>query len=84
MENRNRNTQLALDKFGKYLVTESRKNLTRLKKNNTKKLYDSLRYDVKVMENSMSFDFFMEEYGEWVDKGRKRARTLRSLLSLDG
>ena len=26
------------------------------------------------MENSMSFDFFMEEYGEWVDKGRKKGK----------
>ena len=74
MENRNRNTQLALEKFGKYLVTESRKNLTRKKKNNTRKLYDSLDYDVQVMANSLNFGFIMEEYGEWVDKGRKKGK----------
>jgi len=74
VENRSRNTEIALNKFGKYLVTEARKNLTRKNKNNTNKLYDSLRYDVKVMENSMNFDFFMEEYGEWVDKGRKKGK----------
>ena len=72
MENRNRNTQLALEKFGKYLVTESRKNLTRKNKNNTRKLYDSLRYEVDVTTNAVNFDFIMEEYGEWVDKGRKK------------
>ena len=72
MENRNRNTQLALEKFGKYLVTESRKNLTRKNKNNTRKLYDSLRYEVDVTANAVNFDFIMEEYGEWVDKGRKK------------
>jgi len=74
VENRNRNTKLALEKFGKYLVTESRKNLTRKNKNNTRKLYDSLRYEVDVTANAMNFDFIMEEYGEWVDKGRKKGK----------
>lgn len=74
MDNRSRNTEIALNKFGKYLVTEARKNLTRKNKNNTKKLYDSLRYEVNVMPNSMNFDFIMEEYGEWVDKGRKKGK----------
>jgi hypothetical protein len=68
------NTEAALAKFGKYLVKESRKNLTRKKKNVTKGLYDSLGYDVKAMPNSFSFDFLMEEYGEWVDKGRKAGK----------
>lgn len=71
MSDRQRNTELALNKFGKYLVTESRKNLTRMKKNVSRKLYESLDYDVKSMPNSLEFDFLMEEYGEWVDKGRK-------------
>jgi hypothetical protein len=65
------NTQAALNKFGKYLVKESRKNLTRLKKRNSNGLYDSLNYDIKAMPNSFEFDFLMKEYGEWVDKGRK-------------
>lgn len=65
------NTKKALEKFGKYLVAQSRSNLTRKKKRVTSRLYDSLGYDVKVMPNSMAFDFLMEEYGEWVDKGRK-------------
>jgi len=68
------NTQKALDKFGKYLVKESRKNLTRKKKNVTNSLYDSLDYDIKAMPNSFEFDFLMNEYGEWVDKGRKAGK----------
>jgi hypothetical protein len=68
------NTKKALEKFGKYLVKESRRNLTRKKKNVTKTLYDSLGYDVKAMPSSFSFDFLMEEYGEWVDKGRKAGK----------
>jgi len=68
------NTKKALDKFGKYLVKESRKNLTRKKKNVTNSLYESLDFDVKAMPNSFEFDFLMNEYGEWVDKGRKAGK----------
>jgi len=68
------NTQKALNKFGKYLVKESRKNLTRKKKNVTNSLYESLDYNVKAMPNSFEFDFLMNEYGEWVDKGRKAGK----------
>ena len=68
------NTKKALEKFGKYLVKESRKNLTRKKKNVTNSLYDSLDYQVKAMPNSFEFDFLMEEYGEWVDKGRRAGK----------
>ena len=68
------NTKKALEKFGKYLVKESRKNLTRKKKNVTNSLYDSLDYEVKAMPNSFEFDFLMEEYGEWVDKGRRAGK----------
>ena len=57
------NTQAALNKFGKYLVKESRKNLTRLKKRNSNGLYDSLNYDIKAMPNSFEFDFLMK--GIW-------------------
>ena len=60
------NTKLALDKFGKYLVTQSRANLTRQKKNVTKTLYNSLDYEVKVNPKSIEFDFIMEAYGEWL------------------
>ena len=68
------NTKKALDRLGKYLVKESRKNLTRKKKNVTNSLYESLDYDLKVMPNSFEFDFLMNEYGEWVDKGRKAGK----------
>ena len=74
MDINTKNTEAALDKFGKYLVKEARKNLTRKKKNNTKGLYKSLDYEVKAMPNSINFDFLMQEYGEWVDKGRKAGK----------
>ena len=59
---------------GENTVKESRKNLTRKKKNVTNSLYESLDYDLKVMPNSFEFDFLMNEYGEWVDKGRKAGK----------
>jgi hypothetical protein len=68
------NTRLALDKFGKYLVTESRKNLTRKKKNVSGSLYRSLSYELTTGPSSIGFDFLMNEYGEWVDKGRKAGK----------
>jgi len=68
------NTRLALNKFGKYLVAESRKNLTKKKKNVTGNLYQSLAYEITTGPNSLDFDFLMAEYGEWVDKGRKAGK----------
>ena len=61
--------QKQLDKFKNYVISESRKNLTRLKKNSSKKLYNSLRGEAKAMPNSFSMDFFMEDYGHFQDKG---------------
>ena len=61
--------QKQLDKFKAYVISESRKNLTKLKKNSSKKLYNSLRGEAKAMPNSFSMDFFMEDYGHFQDKG---------------
>lgn len=68
------NTKRALDKFGKYLVKQSRSNLSKKKKNVTNKLYDSLDYSIRSSNVSFEFDFLMEAYGEWVDKGRKAGK----------
>ena len=61
--------QKQLDKFKASVIKESRKNLTNLKKNSSKKLYSSLRGEVKVMPKSFSMDFFMADYGQYQDKG---------------
>lgn len=61
--------QKQLDKFKAYVISESRKNLTNLKKNSSKKLYNSLRGEAKAMPNSFSMDFFMADYGHFQDKG---------------
>jgi len=41
---------------------------------NTGTLRKSLKGEVKAMPNSFEADILMEEYGEWVDKGRKRGK----------
>ena len=63
--------QETFDKFGKYVVQQARANLTKKKKNVSKKLYDSIGYDMRASQSgiSFSFDFKMEEYGEYQDKG---------------
>ena len=64
-------TKQALQVFAKNVVKFSRSNLTRQKKNVNKKLYDSIKYDLKVHKNSFSLLFEMEDYGVFQDKGVK-------------
>jgi hypothetical protein len=69
------NTQEELDKFKNYVIQQSKSNLTKLKKNSSKKLYDSIKGKVKVMPNSFSMEFTMEDYGQYQDKGVNGKRT---------
>lgn len=64
-----------LDIFGKYLVKQTRSNLTRKGKKNTSKLYNSLDYKVKVNKNSFEFEFLAEDYLTFVDKGVKGVKS---------
>lgn len=64
-----KDTQDALNAFGKYVVQQSRSKLTQSNKNASKRLYESLGYELKVMPNSFSMAFLMENYGEYQDKG---------------
>lgn len=62
-----------LDAFGKYVVKQSKANLTRKKKKDTGELYKSIDYDLFVSktEASFSLSFKMADYGEFIDKGVK-------------
>lgn len=70
-----------LENFGKYLVTESRKNLTRSGRRDTNNLYDSLDYNVDVTDNALRFEFLTNEYGEFIDKGVKGVGGVRKSTS---
>ena len=63
------NVKDSLNKFAKYVVQQSRSNLTKGKKNVSKSLYDSIDYDLTVSPNSFSLSFIMDEYGMYQDKG---------------
>ena len=63
--------QEVIDKFRKYVVQQSRSNLTKQKKNASKSLYNSIKGVSKVNPNSISLYFEMEEHGIYQDVGVK-------------
>ena len=65
----NKNTYNYLNSFAKYVIQQSRSNLTNKGKNVDKKLYNSLDSEIEVGANSFRLAFLMENYGEFQDKG---------------
>jgi hypothetical protein len=60
----------ALEKYAKYVIQQSRTNLTKKKNNSTKALYNSLEY--KIQGDKVSF--LSEKYGPFIDKGVRGAK----------
>jgi len=59
--------------FGKYMVTQSRANLTRAKKGDGK-LYKSIKYKVNDKKKDVvEWSFYMEDYGVFQDQGVRGA-----------
>ena len=67
-----------LNSFGKYIVQQARTNLTKAKKNNTKDLYNSISFKVTTNAQGFSVQFFMDNYGTFVDKGVSGTNKTRS------
>jgi len=63
------NVKDELNRFAKYVISQSRANLTRGKKNSSKELYNSLKSNLNVSPNSFGLKFLMEDYGVFQDKG---------------
>lgn len=61
--------QKVLNRFRDHVVSVSKRNLTNGKKNSSKKLYNSIKGNVKAMPNSFSMEFTMEDYGVFQDAG---------------
>ena len=61
--------EIELNKFGKYVVQQSRSNLTKQKKNVNKSLYNSIGYNLEKTHNGYNLTFEMEDYGQYQDKG---------------
>jgi hypothetical protein len=62
-------TKNILNKFAKYVIQQSRSNLTKNKKNSTKALYNSLDFKYKTVNGGIGIQFLMDEYGLYQDKG---------------
>ena len=65
----NKNTKDYLNAFAKYVIQQSRSNLTKGGKNVDKKLYNSLDKEIEVGANSFRLAFLLEDYGTFQDKG---------------
>ena len=62
-------TRKALEELKRYVIQQSRSNLTRMDKNASKKLYKSIDGEVDVFPNSIQLLFTMEAYGFFQDQG---------------
>ena len=62
-------TEKYLNDFAKYVIQQSRSNLTKGNKNVNKNLYNSLDKEIEVGANSFRMAFLMEDYGTFQDKG---------------
>ena len=72
----------AMEKYAKYVVQQARSNLSKGKNNASKKLYNSLGYDIKQNRSSggrfatgYNAEFFMEDYGVYQDQGVHGAKS---------
>jgi hypothetical protein len=64
-----------LNKFAKYVIQQSRSNLSKGKKNVSKELYNSLGYEISQNGSSMSLGFNMVDYGKFQDRGVKGTKS---------
>lgn len=71
--------QESLQAFGKYVIQQSRTNLTKGKKNVSSNLYDSLSYDIEKVAKGYKIFFEMDDYGMFQDRGVKGTESGRSL-----
>ena len=65
-----KNVDEVVNKYGKYVVQQSKSNLTKDKKGGGD-LYNSVRYKIDKSQDDFLLDFLMEDYGAFVDRGVK-------------
>ena len=68
-----KNTNEVIRKFAKYVIQQSRTNLTKKRKNVNKELYNSLSFEQKQIQDIFSLDMFMMDYGKFQDLGVRGA-----------
>ena len=78
------NIENYLDSFGKYVVKQARTNLTKGKKNVNKDLYNSIKFKVVPKGKSFIVEFYMLDYGKFVDKGVSGNKKKQSYKDYEG
>ena len=73
-----------LNSFGKYIIKQSRANLSRKKKNVSKEPYNSLEFKVVKTTEGFSVQFFMADYGTFIDKGVSGTKKINEYTTYDG
>lgn len=66
---------LYMNRFAKYVVQQSRSNLTKSKKNSSKALYNSIGYKYSEDKDGFAVTFSMLDYGVFQDQGVKGAKS---------
>lgn len=64
-----KNTEALIKRFKDYVIQQSRSNLSRTRKNNTKELYNSLKGEVVSEGDYAIVGFKMSDYGKFQDQG---------------
>ena len=72
-----------LNSLGKYVVKQSRTMLTKAKKNVNKDLYNSISYKVVPDGDGFSLQFYMLNYGQFVDKGVSGNKKIQDFTTWD-
>jgi len=66
-----KNTEALIKRFRDYVIQQSRSNLSKSRKNNTKELYNSLKGEIVSEKNYSIVGFSMADYGMYQDQGVK-------------
>jgi hypothetical protein len=77
------NVENYLHSLGKYVVKQSRTMLTKAKKNVNKDLYNSIEYKVVSDADGFSLQFYMLDYGQFVDKGVSGKKKIQEYKTWD-
>jgi len=78
------NIERYLESFGKYVVKQARTNLTKARKNVSKDLYNSIKFKLKQQGSSYDVEFYMLNYGTFVDKGVSGNKKIQNFTTYDG
>jgi len=66
-----KNTEALIKRFRDYVIQQSRSNLSKSRKNNTKELYNSIKGEILSENNYSIVGFSMADYGMYQDQGVK-------------